>query len=500
MIKTSATDYESFMKDNRQMVNRYLNTVLWFCVLTGPAIAAGIRFGVFDAVSYRTCILISVVMTLVSAIHFVVIRKFPYSRYVGILALIAMEILLLRMEYGHIHINISWFFVPLLSILFCEKKLFFITILTNFIAMTCSTWLISSYNSQINTSFSSSLAFFANAMAGYGIETIVMTVAGIALITVLQGYFSDLISKNREGRDNSDRLRAQMNILFSMAEVYDNVNLIDFREMTETSLSDKTTESRSLNFREHAHSIMNHQIKRKVDPSQLDDFLDFTNLRTLKQRLTGKRFIYREFINVETGWFRAQYINVEADEKGTPFLVVYTVQNINMDKRREEDLIRISLTDELTQLFNRRSLDDDLAKYRRQPLEDDFVIASVDINRLKYANDTWGHTAGDELILAAAKCLTDVIGNSGKIYRTGGDEFTVIIHTNDFSQLDSSLRKKAAAWEGIHCPSLSLSIGHASARDNPGATLEQLKQIADSNMYKDKNKFYKETGLDRRSM
>lgn len=124
MIKTSATDYESFMKDNRQMVNRYLNTVLWFCVLTGPAIAAGIRFGVFDAVSYRTCILISVVMTLVSAIHFVVIRKFPYSRYVGILALIAMEILLLCMEYGHIHINISWFFVPLLSILFCEKKFF----------------------------------------------------------------------------------------------------------------------------------------------------------------------------------------------------------------------------------------------------------------------------------------------------------------------------------------------------------------------------------------
>ena len=366
--------------------------------------------------------------------------------------------------------------------------------------MVCSTWLISPYNSSISTFYNTTWKYFTNALLGYTIETIVMLVAGLALIKVLNDYFSDLISKNREGQEIAEKLESQMDILFSMAEIYDNVNLVDFRQMTETSLSEKDNEPRTLDFEAHAHSVMNHQIKRKVAPEQLDAFLEFTNLRTLKQRLTGKRFIYGEFINTETGWFRAQYINVEANENGEPYLVVYTIQNINMDKQREEDLIRISLTDELTQLFNRRSLNDDLSNYQCQELEDDLVIASIDINRLKYINDSMGHIAGDELIRAAATCLTDAIGESGKVYRTGGDEFTAVIHTNDFLKIDARIRTSSADWKGDLCPSLSLSIGYAAHRDHPDASVEQLKRIADSNMYEDKNKFYEETGLDRRNL
>ncbi len=499
ILKTSATDYNTFLRENRKHVNRYLNTILWFCILTGPAIALGVKFGIFNAVTYRTCVLISINMIIVAFLHYIIIRLFPYSRYVGILALLTMEFLLMRMVYGHIHINITWFFVPFVSILFCEKQLFFISSITNYLVMVFSTWLISPYNSSINTFYHTAPIYFFNTLLGYTIETIVMMVAGLALIKVLGDYFSDLISKNKEAQDTAERMESQMDILFSMAEIYDNVNLVDFRQMTEISLSDKENEPRTLDFQTHAHSVMNHQIKKKVAPDHLEAFLEFTNLRTLKQRLKGKRFIYGEFVNTETGWFRAQYINVEASENGEPYLVVYTVQNINMDKRREENLIRISFTDELTQLFNRRSLDTDLSKYQHQDLEDDFVIASIDINRLKYVNDTMGHIAGDELIRAGAACLTDAIGESGKVYRTGGDEFTAIIHTNDFAKIEAEIRITSAVWKGELSPSLSLSIGYASHRDYPDATVEDLKQMADSKMYEDKNRFYRESGLDRRS-
>ena len=492
------TDYGSFLRENRKMVNRYLNTVLWFCIFTGPAIAVGIKFGVFSAATYYTCVIVSVCMLVVALLHTLIIRIWPYSEHVGMLALIAMELLLMFMVYNYIHINISWFFVPLLSILFCEARLFFIAVVTNYVAMFIANWLVSPYYDAINLQFDSAFEYFINAMLGYTIESIVMLVGGITLTNLLRDYFSALLDKNKKVRENADALKKQMNILFSMAEVYDNVNLIDLKSMTETSLSDQSYNVHDLDFEKHAHTVMTHKIKRQVSSEHLEDFLEFTNLRTLEKRLTGKRFIFGEFVNAETGWFRAQYINVEADENGVPFIVVFTVQNINMDKRREEDLIRISLTDELTQLFNRRSLDDDLARYKHEPMEDDIVFASIDINRLKATNDTLGHAAGDELIIAAADCLSAAVGNSGKVYRTGGDEFTAIIHTTNLSAIDKNIREKVTAWSGSYSESLAVSIGYAAHKDHPGATIEELKKIADKFMYEEKAKYYKETGYERR--
>ena len=45
------TEYERFLRENRIKVNSYLNTVLWFFVVTGPAIAAGIKGGIFVDIS-----------------------------------------------------------------------------------------------------------------------------------------------------------------------------------------------------------------------------------------------------------------------------------------------------------------------------------------------------------------------------------------------------------------------------------------------------------------
>ena len=49
-------EYDEFIVNNRVKVNRYLNWVLWFFVITGPAIAAGVLAGIFRDISYFTCI------------------------------------------------------------------------------------------------------------------------------------------------------------------------------------------------------------------------------------------------------------------------------------------------------------------------------------------------------------------------------------------------------------------------------------------------------------
>ena len=63
----------------------------------------------------------------------------------------------------------------------------------------------------------------------------------------------------------------------------------------------------------------------------------------------------------------------------------------------------------------------------------------MDLNGLKKANDTLGHSAGDELICAAANCMKFAFASYGKIYRIGGDEFVVLIQES-VSDIDSILQ------------------------------------------------------------
>ena len=179
-------------------------------------------------------------------------------------------------------------------------------------------------------------------------------------------------------------------------------------------------------------------------------------------------------------------------------MVIYTTRNVDEEKRREEHLIRISMTDEMTRLYNRRCFDDDLKEIRESTLSDDFAIFSVDVNGLKKVNDTLGHAAGDELIKGAADCLALSVGKKGKVYRTGGDEFMAIVHTDGPEEIRRTIKKKAAEWHGVYSDEVTVSIGYASHSANPEASVDELEHIADADMYAEKGKYYKERGIDRR--
>lgn len=63
-------------------------------------------------------------------------------------------------------------------------------------------------------------------------------------------------------------------------------------------------------------------------------------------------------------------------------------------------------------------------------LDDDFVYVSFDVNGLKIVNDSLGHLAGDEVIIAAADCISKTFGKVGTVYRVGGDEFVALVVVN----------------------------------------------------------------------
>ncbi|MBO6300685.1 MAG: GGDEF domain-containing protein [Lachnospiraceae bacterium] len=293
-------------------------------------------------------------------------------------------------------------------------------------------------------------------------------------------------------------MKEKMGILGSMAEIYDNVNLIDFVHNTEMSIRDAEQTRHGIDFNAQTHTIMNQRIKNQVMPDQLDAFLEFTNIKTVRSRLSHKKLISADFIDVLSGWFRAQYITVDSTLDGIPNVVIYTTRSVDDEKKREENLIRISLTDEMTRMFNRRCYDEDLKELRSGALSDDFVLFSIDVNGLKTVNDTKGHAAGDELIKGAANCLALSVGNKGKVYRTGGDEFMVVIHTDNPEKLRSDIREKAKEWHGMYTDSMTMSIGYAAYKDHRDTNIDELEHKADADMYADKDRYYKENGIERR--
>ena len=58
--------------------------------------------------------------------------------------------------------------------------------------------------------------------------------------------------------------------------------------------------------------------------------------------------------------------------------------------------------------------------------------------------------------------------------------------------------EKTKKWKGIYTQNLALSVGYASLKETPAASIDDLEHLADSQMYKDKDQYYRESGIDRR--
>jgi diguanylate cyclase (GGDEF)-like protein len=94
-----------------------------------------------------------------------------------------------------------------------------------------------------------------------------------------------------------------------------------------------------------------------------------------------------------------------------------------------EQTFRMAITDPLTGLYNRRYLDDQLARLHqtatrtRRP----YVVVAMDVDAFKSINDTFGHSVGDKALVAFAGDLRAVIRAGDFAVRTGGDEFVVVL-------------------------------------------------------------------------
>ena len=163
---------------------------------------------------------------------------------------------------------------------------------------------------------------------------------------------------------------------------------------------------------------------------------------------------------------------------------------------------KISLTDDMTGLFNRRAFEEDCANLVKNDRVSTVSILMMDVNGLKTANDTYGHLAGDELIIEAAKCIQTAVGELGRAYRTGGDEFVALLTCSEEKQRDvlQTLERLVGCVKCSYPCELAISKGLVVCKEHPDLTFDEMKDLADKRMYADKEEYYRRSGKKRRKM
>jgi GGDEF domain-containing protein len=172
-----------------------------------------------------------------------------------------------------------------------------------------------------------------------------------------------------------------------------------------------------------------------------------------------------------------------------------------------QDTFRMAFRDELTGLPSRRALNERLARLPRR-----YAVAMIDVDRFKGLNDRFGHDVGDQVLKLVATRLARV-GGGGRVYRYGGEEFTVLfpgrsvddalphleVLRRDIADYKLSLRdpgrveepqagrKKRGAGPAGRPVSVTISIGVAD-RQNRATRAEEVIQAADQALYRAKNR------------
>lgn len=139
---------------------------------------------------------------------------------------------------------------------------------------------------------------------------------------------------------------------------------------------------------------------------------------------------------------------------------------------------RLAYIDYMTNIYNRNALERDLNK-PQEGKKAYYLIA--DLNDLKLVNDTIGHSAGDKMLQEFARILSDAVGDDGRAYRQGGDEFAVLCSREPQGFLQD-LEKRCRSYNQSSAVPVSYAIGYCRLGE------EGFRDVADQMMYEDKRR------------
>ena len=173
-------------------------------------------------------------------------------------------------------------------------------------------------------------------------------------------------------------------------------------------------------------------------------------------------------------------------------LISSTIQN---------ELVRLqSFTDPLTEIYNRRSLEEMAGRFisHARRLETSLTFMLIDVDRFKEVNTRFGHLTGDFVLGQIAALLKSSVRGSDAVVRYGGDEFLVILadtSASDARRVIERVKAYVRDWnnEG-HLDSFDLTLSIGLCEWTDGMTLDEALDRSDCAMYAEKDGSVRESG------
>ncbi len=205
--------------------------------------------------------------------------------------------------------------------------------------------------------------------------------------------------------------------------------------------------------------------------------------------------VQHEYQSTRDGKYFFRTLSPVKAQDGKTIAVSIISKNINELKRLEDELRLLSLTDELTGLYNRRGFltlaEQQLRMAKR--LKTETFMLYADLDNLKGINDTFGHKEGDFALIETAKILKATCRDSDIIARIGGDEFAVfpVGTTEAFAEkITARLQNNIETYNAKESRGypLSLSLGITRCDSESDLSIQDLLIQADQLMYEHKRR------------
>lgn len=273
--------------------------------------------------------------------------------------------------------------------------------------------------------------------------------------------------------------------LAGLSEVYISLHILDLAENTLFPIkTNKFIEMWSEGFDSIPEKMRNVMSKITSEEHQ-ELILEFTDLSTLEKRMEGKTVISEVFHGNVNGWCRARFIRVTDDDELR--YVLYAVECIDEEKKKENHLLYLSQTDLMTGIYNRgygERMISELLDGHRQGL-----FCLFDVDKFKNINDKYGHSVGDSVLIEISKALQRVKRENDVVMRLGGDEFAAYFLDIDSESAASEII--AAFFDEISklhiepiTEKVSVSLGAVLYKD--GFSFDSIYKLADSGVYDSK--------------
>jgi diguanylate cyclase (GGDEF)-like protein len=189
-------------------------------------------------------------------------------------------------------------------------------------------------------------------------------------------------------------------------------------------------------------------------------------------------------------FFKARFLISISIVTFTAYLLEYSRYHTQLEiVILSQELDRMSRTDELTGLSNRRDMYEWLKQesYRYERNRNPFSITLCDIDHFKNINDVFGHDCGDFILKNVARLLTESVRKQDKIARWGGEEFLILHPETNLSNaglIAERMRKtiEKASFSYQQCD-LHLTLSFGTAMKGENSTIEEVIKNADENLY-----------------